>query len=112
MKAECERAKAFEAKRNIVRYSSQETDHIAAGCRKLELVFSCVNSSDKNLQLFPLYVRDLLVNRKECKELRDSTATIDAVHPAYVDPSDLTGDCERIRQVVQEDSVCLTIAEV
>lgn len=57
-------------------------------------------------------MHDLVVNGRPCKVLRDSAATMDGIHPSYVSPSDFTGECAWIRQVVEENSVCLPIARV
>ncbi|KAG0426960.1 hypothetical protein HPB47_025986 [Ixodes persulcatus] len=37
---------------------------------------------------------------------------MDVVHPSYVRTGDYTGDCAWIRQVVEEQSVCLPVAKV
>lgn len=57
-------------------------------------------------------MHDLVVNKKPCRAQPDSAATKDVVHPSYVSPSDYSGQCAWIRQVVEEQSVCLPIATV
>lgn len=63
------------------------------------------------MRLLQPYLRDLVVNGKECKVLRDSAATMD-IHPAYVEAKHLTGECAWIKQVVEKNSVCLPTAKV
>ncbi|KAH6937575.1 hypothetical protein HPB50_001728 [Hyalomma asiaticum] len=74
----------------------------------------CASSGggDENMQLLRPYLRDLVVNGKDCKVLRDSGATMDIVHPDYVEATHLTGECAWIRQVAEKNSICLPIAKV
>ncbi|XP_049516894.1 uncharacterized protein LOC125942676 [Dermacentor silvarum] len=111
-KDEKKTTRALEATKPVVCFRCQEPGHLAIGCRKPRIVFSFVNGDDDNLALLAPYLRDLVVNGIACKVLRDSAATMDIVHPAYVKPEDFTGECAWIRQVVEENSVCLPIANV
>lgn len=104
--------KSFEVKKPLLCFRCQEPGHIAAGCRKPKVVFSFTGSGDKNMQLLRPYLRDLVVNGKECKVLRNSAATMDIVHPEYVEAKHFTGECAWIKQVVEKNSVCLPIAKV
>lgn len=110
-KSKQDNTRAFESKRLKVCYKCKKPGHIAAQCEK-KVVFSCVSENDENAKLLEPYIKKLTVNGKECKVLRDSAATMDVIHPSYVGPSDLTGDCAWIRQVAEENSVCLPIAKV
>ncbi|XP_037518237.1 Down syndrome cell adhesion molecule-like protein Dscam2 [Rhipicephalus sanguineus] len=89
-----------------------ETGHIAVNCKKERVAFSYVSDCEENMRLLEPYMHDLVVNGRPCKVLRDSAATMDVVHPSYVSSSDYTGQCSWIRQVVEEQSVCLPIATV
>lgn len=104
--------KSFEAQRPFVCYKCQQPGHVAAGCRNPRVVLSYTDGSDENLALLKPFMRELRVNGKPCRVLRDSAATMDVVHPSYVRADDFTGDCAWIRQVVQVDSVCLPLARV
>lgn len=106
-----EHRRHFEAKRPIVCYNCKKPGHIAAQCDK-KVVFSYISENDENAKLLEPYIKKLTVNGKECKVLRDSAATMDVIHPSYVGSSDLTGDCAWIKQVAEENSVCLPIAKV
>lgn len=106
------RCKVFERKQNIVGYNCHKTGHMAALCRKPKVVFSCIDCSKEHLQLLQPYIRNLRANGKDCRLLRDLTATMDAIHAAYLEPSSLAGDYTWKRQVVQEDIFCPPIAQV
>ncbi|XP_075733659.1 uncharacterized protein LOC142775721 [Rhipicephalus microplus] len=106
------RDRAFEAKKPIVCYRCNEPGHLAVGCRKEKLVFSLFNHTDENMRLLEPYLREMTVNGQNCRVLRDSAATMDVIHPSYVPADGFTGDCAWIRQVAQEDSVCLPVAKV
>ncbi|KAH6938900.1 hypothetical protein HPB50_014687 [Hyalomma asiaticum] len=111
-KENSEKEKNFESKKPLLCFRCQEPGHIAAGCRKPKLVFSVTGSDDENMQLLRPYLRDLVVNGKDCKVLRDSGATMDIVHPDYVEATHFTGECAWIRQVARKNSICLPIAKV
>ncbi|KAH6946729.1 hypothetical protein HPB50_014769 [Hyalomma asiaticum] len=111
-KENSEKEKNFESKKPLLCFRCQEPGHIAAGCRKPKLVFSVTGSDDENMQLLRPYLRDLVVNGKDCKVLRDSGTTMDIVHPDYVEATHFTGECAWIRQVAQKNSICLPIAKV
>lgn len=104
--------KEFEAFRPIRCYNCQKTGHIAANCRSPKVVFSYADESDENIELLRPYLHDLEVNGKPCKVLRDSGATMDIVHPSYITVDDFTGEVAWIKQVVEENSVCLPMAKV
>ena len=112
LKNDKKKERAFEAKRPIVCYRCNEPGHVSTGCRKPKAVFSFSDSSDDSLELLKPYLYELTVNGKPCQVLRDSAATMDIVHPSYVKPENFTGECAWIRQVVEENSVCLPIARV
>lgn len=104
--------KAFEAHRPIICHNCQKPGHIAAMCKKSKVAFSYVKDTDENLELLKPYMFYLAVNDQACKVLRDSAATMDVVHPSYVEASQYTGDCAWIKQVVEAESVCLPMAKV
>lgn len=52
----------------------------------------------------------MVMNGKPCLVLQDSAATI--VHPSYVEPGQFTGECIWIKQAVEINRVCLSIANV
>ncbi|KAH7976967.1 hypothetical protein HPB52_021934 [Rhipicephalus sanguineus] len=104
--------KQFEAQKQITCYKCHQPGHLASGCRNQRLVFSYVSADDENLELLKPFMKEFTVNGKRCRVLRDSAATMDVVHPSYVSANDFTGECAWIRQVVQEDSVCLPLAQV
>ncbi|XP_077501241.1 uncharacterized protein LOC144112039 [Amblyomma americanum] len=104
--------KEFEARKPFRCFNCQETGHIAARCTKTRLAFSYANDSDENLELLRPYIHELQVNGKLCRVLRDSGATMDIVHPSYVEEEDFTGEVAWIRQVLENQSVCLPIARV
>ncbi|KAH7955374.1 hypothetical protein HPB52_000796 [Rhipicephalus sanguineus] len=81
-------------------------DSTASGCAGKEK-----GEQDKN--------RDKAVEAKkpivcfQCDEPGHSAmATMDVIHPSYVPADRFTGQCAWIRQVAQEDSVCLPVAKV
>ncbi|KAH8024651.1 hypothetical protein HPB51_000131 [Rhipicephalus microplus] len=112
LKNEKKEEKAFEAKKPMVCYMCNEPGHVSTGCRKPKAVFPFPDRSDDSLELLKLYFYELTVNEKPCQLLRDSAATMDIVHPSYERPESCTGECVWIRQVVEENSVCLPIARV
>lgn len=110
--AEGQQKKAFEAKRPIVCFRCQQTGHIALGCKNPKVVLMSLCSNDENLKLLEPYIRDLVVNGQPCRVLRDSAATMDVVHPSYVEESQFTGECAWIKQAVEANSACLPVARV
>ncbi|XP_077563529.1 uncharacterized protein LOC144179163 [Haemaphysalis longicornis] len=106
------RKKAFEARKQSACYNCGETGHFAVSCKKGKLVFHIVHQDEESRQLLEPYVRELAVNGKPCRVLRDSAATMDVVHPSYVEPHQFTGDCAWIKQAVEAQSVCLPIARI
>ncbi|KAM7295267.1 uncharacterized protein ISCGN_024772 [Ixodes scapularis] len=107
-----EQKRAFEAKKPMVCLKCQKPGHIAAGCRSPNVVFSYISENEENRRLLEPYLSDLTVNGKACRVLRDSAATMDVIHPTYVDPNGYIGGCAWIRQVIEEHSVCLPVARV
>lgn len=104
--------KRFESRQPMRCFRCNETGHIAAGCRKPRMVFSYVSNDDENDKLLAPYTHDLRVNGHACKVLRDSAATLDVMHTSLVRPENYTGECAWIRQVVEQQSVCLPVAKV
>ncbi|KAM7298251.1 uncharacterized protein ISCGN_018863 [Ixodes scapularis] len=104
--------KQFEARKPMRCFRCNETGHMAAGCRKPRVVFSYLSKDDENDRLLEPYLHDLLVNGEPCKVLRDCAATLDVVHPSLVQADHYTGECAWIRQVVEQQSVCLPVARV
>lgn len=76
--------KSFEAKKPVVCFNCQKAGHIAVGWSDLKVVFLSVSNSDDNMKSLEPHVRDLVVNGKPCRVLRDSAATMDVVHSSYV----------------------------
>ncbi|KAM7308052.1 uncharacterized protein ISCGN_011687 [Ixodes scapularis] len=107
-----EQKRAFEAKKPMVCFKCQKPGHIAAGCTSPNIVFSYIIENEENKRLLEPYLSDLTVNGKACRVLQVSAATMDVIHPTYVDPNGYTGGCAWIRQVVEEHSVCLPVARV
>ncbi|XP_077516778.1 uncharacterized protein LOC144127757 [Amblyomma americanum] len=110
--AEERQKKAFEKRRAPVCYNCQKTGHMAAVCKNPKVVCLSVDSNEENLKLLEPYIRDLVVNGKPCRVLRDSAATMDVVHPSYVEPGQFTGECAWIKQAVEANSVCLPIGNI
>ncbi|KAM7281609.1 hypothetical protein ISCGN_006255, partial [Ixodes scapularis] len=110
-KPNSEGSKVFEKRRPSISFNCNEPGHFANSCTK-KVAFHYVRDSEDNERLLEPYTRQMLVNGKDCRVLRDSAATMDVVHPTYVRPEEYTGDCAWIRQVVEEQSVCLPIAKV
>ncbi|KAG0438412.1 hypothetical protein HPB47_017021 [Ixodes persulcatus] len=106
-----ENTKTFEKRKPAVCFNCKEPGHFAVNCAK-KVAFHYVRENEDNDRLLEPYTRQMAVNGKTCKVLRDSAATMDVVHPSYVRTGDYTGDCAWIRQVVEEQSVCLPVAKV
>ncbi|XP_064469992.1 uncharacterized protein LOC135384733 [Ornithodoros turicata] len=102
----------LERRRPLVCHRCKRPGHIAARCRNRAVAFSYVTDDDENLRLLRPYLFELEVNDKPCRALRDSAATMDIVHPSYINREHLTGDVAWIKQVVEEESVCLPVAAV
>lgn len=103
---------AFEKRRPLVCYKCHKPGHIAAVCKSPKVVCFSVDSEGENMRLLEPYIRELIVNGKECRVLRDSAATMDVVHPSYVEAEHFTGECAWIKQAAEPSSVCLPIAKV
>ncbi|XP_077492320.1 uncharacterized protein LOC144103494 [Amblyomma americanum] len=110
--AEERQKKAFEKRRAPVCYNCQKPGHMAAVCKNPKVVCLSVDSNEENLKLLEPYIRDLVVNGKPCRVLPDSAATMDVVHPSYVEPGQFTGECAWIKLAVEANSVCLPIANI
>lgn len=65
------------------------------------------NCDGDNFALLELCLRDRAVNGMSCEVIRDSAATIDIFHDAFLKPEDFTGICAWIRQGDEENNVCL-----
>ncbi|XP_077548511.1 uncharacterized protein LOC144161784 [Haemaphysalis longicornis] len=110
-KQRADAARAFESRKQIICYNCKKEGHIAANCKQ-KVAFATIRETEKNMQLLEPYMQEINVNGKKCRALRDSAATMDVVHPSLVSPNDCTGECAWIRQVAEEQSVCLPIARV
>ncbi|XP_070393904.1 uncharacterized protein [Dermacentor albipictus] len=106
-----EMTRSFEKRRPLTCYNCKKQGHIAASCPE-RIAFATIQETHKNIRLLEPYVQEIKVNGKKCRALRDSAATMDVVHPSFVSSSDFTGECVRIRQVAEKESVCLPIATV
>ncbi|CAN8013762.1 unnamed protein product [Ixodes persulcatus] len=89
--------KSFEARRPLTCYNCQKPGHAAAGIREPKVVFAYVNDGEENLRLLEPYLGDLTVNGRQCRVLRDSAATMDVIHPSYVNSTKFTGECAWIK---------------
>ncbi|KAH7977708.1 hypothetical protein HPB49_003203 [Dermacentor silvarum] len=104
-------AGALETRKTVVCDNCGEKGHMARSCGK-QVVFATIQDSDKNLHLLRPYIRQISVNGRVYRALRDSAATMDVAHPSCVSPDDFTGESAWIRQVAEKQSVCLPIARV
>lgn len=102
--------KAFEARKPEVCWTCGE-GHYAANCSS-KPVYSCVGNSAEDAKLLEPYSREMTINGKPCRVLRDLAATVDVVHPSFVATSDYTGECATVKQVIGEHRVCLPLARV
>ncbi|XP_077551826.1 LOW QUALITY PROTEIN: uncharacterized protein LOC144166033 [Haemaphysalis longicornis] len=110
-KQRADAARAFESRKQIICYNCKKEGHIAANCKQ-KVAFATIRETEKNMRLLEPYMQEINVNGKKCRALRDSAATMDVVHPSLVSPNDCTGECAWIRQVAEEQGVCLPIARV
>ncbi|KAH6947069.1 hypothetical protein HPB50_016988 [Hyalomma asiaticum] len=88
----------LEKRRPIICYVCKGEGHFARNCRKERPVFATVSNHPGNHELLAPYTKDLAVNGRTCKVLRDSAATMDVVHPKYVSSEDYVSECAWIRQ--------------
>lgn len=65
-----------------------------------------------NRKLLEPYIEEMTVNGKCCRVLRDSASTMNVLHPSYVAPEQISGECAWIRQGVDANSVRLPIARI
>ncbi|XP_040079464.1 uncharacterized protein LOC120850862 [Ixodes scapularis] len=79
-KPNSEGSKVFKKRRPSICFNCKEPGYFAASCTK-KVAFHYVCDSEDNERLLEPYTRQMLVNGKECRVLRDSTATMDVVHP-------------------------------
>lgn len=107
-----EQQRKLEARKPFLCYNCHKPGHIAAHCKKPKVVFLSISGRDENIELLEPYMRDLEVNGKPCRVLRDSAATMDVVHSSYVEPQMFTGECAWIKQAVESCSACLPVAKV
>ncbi|XP_077551235.1 uncharacterized protein LOC144164862 [Haemaphysalis longicornis] len=106
------RKKVFEKRRPLTCFNCRQPGHVAAGCRNPRVAFLSAGEGDVNMKLLEPYIREMTVNGKRCRVLRDSAATMDVVHPSYVTPEQSSGECAWIKQAVEANSVCLPIARI
>ncbi|XP_075741976.1 uncharacterized protein LOC142794132 [Rhipicephalus microplus] len=112
--SEVSTTQAFESenkRKPVICYNCKKEGHIARNCQE-KFAFATIRESGKNMRLLEPYLQEIKVNKKTCRALRDSAATMDVVHPSLVSPDDFTGECAWIRQVAEEQSVRLPIATV
>ncbi|XP_075750202.1 uncharacterized protein LOC142814783 [Rhipicephalus microplus] len=112
--SEVSTTQAFESenkRKPLICYNCKKEGHIARNCQE-KFAFATIRESEKNIRLLEPYLQEIRVNKKTCRALRDSAATMDVVHPSLVSPDDFTGECAWIRQVAEEQSVRLPIATV
>ncbi|XP_075745477.1 uncharacterized protein LOC142803706 isoform X1 [Rhipicephalus microplus] len=112
--SEVSTTQAFESeskRKPLICYNCKKEGHIARNCQE-KFAFATIRESGKNMRLLEPYLQEIKVNKKTCRALRDSAATMDVVHPSLVSPDDFTGECAWIRQVAEEQSVRLPIATV
>ena len=103
---------AFEKRRPLVCYNCHKPGHMAAYCENPKVACLTVDSGKESTQLLEPYIRELRVNGKECRVLRDSAATMDVVHSSYVEPGQFTGERAWFKQAAEARNVCLPIAKV
>ncbi|XP_064482847.1 uncharacterized protein LOC135395680 [Ornithodoros turicata] len=106
-----QKVKAFEKKQPIVCHRCKEEGHIAVGCRIPRVAMAYESESDSEDLMKP-YLYELKVNGRPCTVLRDSGASLDLVHPSFVSSENYLSKCVWIRQVMEEQTVCLPVAEV
>lgn len=107
------KSRVFEKKQPVVCYKCHQEGHIAAGCRKPRVAMAYADENNKGEdELMDPYLYSLEVNGSPCTVLRDSGANLDLVHPSFVSPEHFLGKCAWIRQVLEEQTVCLPVAEV
>ncbi|XP_064467644.1 uncharacterized protein LOC135378518 [Ornithodoros turicata] len=111
---ERQRVNAFEKKRPIICHRCKEEGHIAAGCRKprVILAYESESSEAEEDDLMKPYLYQFEVNGRPCTVLRDSGASLDLVHPSFILPEHYVSKCVWIRQVIEEQTVCLPVAQV
>ncbi|XP_064485140.1 uncharacterized protein LOC135397466 [Ornithodoros turicata] len=108
-----EKVKAFEKKQPVVCHKCKCEGHIAIGCRNTRVAMAYESgSSESEDELMKPYLHQLEVNGIPCTVLRDSGASLDLVHPSLVSRENYLSKCAWIRQVVEEQTVCLPVAEV
>lgn len=103
---------AFEKRRPLVCYNCHKPGHMAAYCENARVACLSVDSGKESTQLLEPYIRELRVNKKECRVLRDSAATMDVVHSSYVEPGQFTGERAWFKQAAEARNVCLPVAKV
>lgn len=104
--------KVFEKRQPLTCFNCRQPGHVAAGCKNPRVAFLSAGEGDVNMKLLEPYIREMTVNGKCCRVLRDSAATMDVVHPSYVTPEQFSGECAWIKQAVEANSVCLPIARI
>lgn len=102
----------FEKRRPVRCYQCQGLGHYASDCKKKPVVLSYVGGSDESLELLRPYLQELRISGKTCKVLRDSGATMDLVHPSFVNAEDYTGKVTWIKSVLEEHRGCLPIVRL
>ncbi|XP_064462613.1 uncharacterized protein LOC135373319 [Ornithodoros turicata] len=75
------------------------------------MAYESENSESEDDLMRP-YLYQLEVNGSPCTVLRDSGASLDLVHPSFVSKENYLSKCAWIRQVMEEQTVCLPVAEV
>lgn len=104
--------KVFEKSPSLTWFNCHVTcqGDVPVGCRNPIVAFLAAGEGDVNKTLLKLYIQEMTEDGKSCRVVRALASTMDVVHPFYVAREQISGECSRMRQVIEENSVCLPIA--